>query len=67
VLPSQYRERIHQRFRNIPPGTIDYALIGCYVFLVGLFAGAQSVPAFHSIVANVFFKINDLVRGFFGG
>jgi hypothetical protein len=38
-----------------------------YVTLVVVFAGAQTVPAFHSIVSNVFFRINDVVRGLMGG
>jgi hypothetical protein len=46
---------------------MDWILIGGYVTLIALFAGAQTVPAFHSIVSNVFFRINDLVRGLMGG
>jgi hypothetical protein len=46
---------------------MDWILIGGYVTLVAVFAGAQTVPAFHSIVSNVFFRINDVVRGLMGG
>ena len=42
-------------------------MIFAYVFLIALFAGAQTVPAFRSIVSGVFFRINDLVRGLIGG
>jgi hypothetical protein len=47
--------------------TLDWVLIGAYVSLIALFAGAQSVPAFQAIIVNVFVRINDVVRGWIGG
>ena len=49
-----------------PNDTFNWAVVGGYVMLIALFAGAETVPAFRSIITNVFFRINDLVRGLFG-
>jgi hypothetical protein len=55
-----------ERKAATPTDVQDWVLIGCFIMLIALFAGSQNVPAFHSIVSGVFFRINDLVRGLIG-
>ena len=55
-----------ERKAAAPNDTRDWAVIFAYVFLIALFAGAQTVPAFRTIVSAVFFRINDIVRALIG-
>ena len=55
-----------ERKAAIPNEVQDWVVVACFIVLIALFAGAQNVPAFHSIVSGVFFRINDVVRSLIG-